>query len=603
MTPELARSQPASSGSGVSGNCTSLPTESIDLSAQDGPDAAFATRLPNSAGFFATAFELDAASGEATGSPYFLAYDYPNPAGAGAEWQYRLYRIDGDTASGHDMVSVMTIPSAGQYLYFASEFIADYVPAIPGNEALITGYFLGDYDADPSTPDTVAAGIKAVNLALGMVVDIQAGGAMFLSTGAYPSQVSAAIDHNGDGTPDDLFYFYANPDATDGSGNTGETAVYDATDNTYDLHSLGADGAAMLQGAPVSAASLWSGQVAIQKNNKMIGHPSPNLLFMSSGGLVIVAADGAGGYAVMENPLVQGYIIGFKGDASGIFIGANTDYHLGGQNPGSLLMMGLDGSVVQANTNGPNGVAAPLGGFFTYGTVLNSYSDYVYFNAIDPVTGSMDVYSYSVDDDDVTSQGFEARTGIQIDPTSVNFGSYSGVVGAFRAGYNTNGELIFQLILMNPDIGLNLAFWSDQVDLLSNLAAVLGTGYSDPQFNAGFYTQYVHDLGWGSGKVLTTNIDNAGNMDPGLIDLMAMLLSMQSAASTGEATTDAACIVFQESVEGGGDDSVWSGTETLTAYENGVDLCGAYSGSPCDIEVLVFYKGKVVAGSGGVEIL
>ena len=165
---------------------------------------------------------------------------------------------------------------------------------------------------------------------------------------------------------------------------------------------------------------------------------------------------------------------------------------------------------------------------------------------------------------------------------------------------NSGGETVFQLIIMNPDLGINLAFWSDQVGLLSNLAAVLGSEYTDPNFNAGFYTQYVHDLGLGSGKIMTTYIDSNGNMDPGLIDLMAMLQSMNTGDAAGEATTDAKCIIFQEDST---DDGLWQGTEVLTIYENGYDICGAQISSTCDLDITVYYKGKVLAGTSEVSIL
>jgi hypothetical protein len=234
----------------------------------------------------------------------------------------------------------------------------------------------------------------------------------------------------------------------------------------------------------------------------------------------------------------------------------------------------------------------------------------MYYNAINLADGSMDVMSYlisgvdanadGVDDGMATAQGFEARSGIIIDPTSVNFGAYSGVVGVFRQGVNSNAQTVFQLIIMNPDLDINLAFWSDQVGLLSNLAAVLGADSPDPNFNQGFYTQYVHDLGLGSGKILTTYVDDAANMDPGLIDLMAMLQSMNSGDAAGEATTDAKCIIFQETST---DDGLWQGTEVLTIYENGHNICGVQTTSTCDLDVTVYYKGKVLAGTGEVNII
>jgi len=207
-----------------------------------------------------------------------------------------------------------------------------------------------------------------------------------------------------------------------------------------------------------------------------------------------------------------------------------------------------------------------------------------------------------VDDGSAVAQGFESRSTITMDPSKTNFGAYSGVIGVYREGTNENDQSVFQLIIMNPDLGINLAFWSDQIGLLSNLAAVLGLdpATSNPNFNAGFYTQYVHDLGLGSGKILTTNVDDYGNMDPGLIDLMAMLQSMNSGDAVGEATTDAKCIIFQES---GTDDGYWQGTEVITIFENGHDICGVQTTSSCDLEVIVYYQGKVLAGAGSVNII
>ena len=72
----------------------------------------------------------------------------------------------------------------------------------------------------------------------------------------------------------------------------------------------------------------------------------------------------------------------------------------------------------------------------TYATILNSPTGntYIYYNAMNMETMSIDVMAYlisgadtdgdGIDDGSSTAQGFEARSGITIDPSTVNFGVY-----------------------------------------------------------------------------------------------------------------------------------------------------------------------------------
>ena len=543
----------------------------------DGSEANWATRLPNDAGFFAAAYAADPSTGLATGESYFLAYDFdqygagtgPGGVAAGGDYEYRIYSVDpvsGDANDGHSFNVAATVTSAGQYLYFASQYAGDYVSQVPGNEVLVTGNMYWDIDGD-GVDDTPAFGIKAVNIATGYIAPIA-------MTGAAPSQAIGAVG--------DLMYFYDNGDGTQSLMGAGATA----------------------QGA----GAYWTGSVLIQKNNRMVGSDNA-LIFMSSEGMEMVVMTGDGPAAMPTNTNVQGYALGFTNDLAWLVVGESTDVHVGGSNFGGFTLVALDGSgnAMVANTAG-------YAVFGTYGTVLNSPTGntYLYYNAINLATGSVDVMAYGisgtdangdyVDDGSAVAQGFESRSTITMDPSKTNFGAYSGVIGVYREGTNENNQDVFQLIIMNPDLGINLAFWSDQIGLLSNLAAVLGLSpeAANPNFNAGFYTQYVHDLGLGSGKILTTNVDDYGNMDPGLIDLMAMLESMNSGDAAGEATTDAKCIIFQES---GTDDGYWQGTEVITIFENGYDICGVQTTSSCDLEVMVYYQGKLLAGSGSVNII
>ena len=545
----------------------------------DGSAANWASRLPNNAGFYATAYEMDMSTGLSTDNSFFLSYDFDTlnagtQAGVGNavedDYTYYIYGVNAnsdDPNDGHSFDVVTSVESAGQYLYFASQYAGDYNPQVPGLEVLVTGMMYYDHDADPSTDDIAMNGIRAITVTgtgAGFVYD-------YAVTGAGPSQAISAMG--------DIMYWYQNDDGTStlksvlGGGDHGDF------------------------------------NVAIQKNNRMVGTDSA-LIFMSADGLetMINHPD----YGIMHagtNADVQGYALGFTNDLNWLIVGASTNMHAGGTQTGGFSLVGIgadtQGSALSADTTGQ-------GVFGTFGTVLNSPTGntYIYYNALDLVNGGMDVFAYQiagidadgngVDDGSSAAQGFEARSGITIDETSVNFGAYSGVIGVFRAGVNTGGETVFQLIIMNPDLGINLAFWSDQVGLLSNLAAVLGSEYTDPNFNAGFYTQYVHDLGLGSGKIMTTYIDSNGNMDPGLIDLMAMLQSMNSGDAAGEATTDAKCIIFQEDST---DDGLWQGTEVLTIYENGYDICGAQTSGTCDLDITVYYKGKVLAGTSEVSVL
>lgn len=553
----------------------------------DGTAANWASRLPNNAGFYATAYEMDMTTGLSTDNSFFMSYDFDTlnagtQEGVGNavddEYTYYIYAsnsVSADPNDGHSFDEVTSITSAGQYLYFASQYAGDYVPQVDGLEVLVTGNMYYDVMGTPAdaSDDVAMNGIKAITVTgtgAGFVADIAL-------TGAGPSQAVAAMGG--------LYYFNQNADA---DGNA---------DGTSTLMSVG------------SSDELWTGTANIQKNNILVG-TSASLIYMSDAGMVQFVLGGDG---PVDNsaalPPISGYTLGYTNDLNWLIIGASTDMHMGGSAAGGFTLLGIGadtlGSMMSADTTGQ-------GVFGTYATVLNSPTGntYLYYNALDLVNGGMDVFAYQisgldadgngVDDGSSSAQGFEARSGITIDPTSVNFGAYSGVVGVFRQGTNTGGQTVFQLIIMNPDLGINLAFWSDQVGLLSNLAAVLGADSPDPNFNAGFYTQYVHDLGLGSGKIMTTYIDDAGNMDPGLIDLVAMLNSMNSGDAAGEATTDAKCIIFQEDST---DDGLWQGTEVLTIYENGFDICGVQVSTTCQLDITVYYKGKVLAGTTSVDIL
>ena len=101
-----------------------------------------------------------------------------------------------------------------------------------------------------------------------------------------------------------------------------------------------------------------------------------------------------------------------------------------------------------------------------YATVLNSPSGntYLYYNSINIATGDLEVRSYlisgvdadedGIDDGISEIQEFEPRSGITIDSTAVNLGTYSGVLGVFRQGLNENGNTLFQLILLNMNPAL-----------------------------------------------------------------------------------------------------------------------------------------------------
>jgi flagellin-like protein len=563
----------------------------------DGTAANWASRLPNNAGFYATAYGVDPATNLANDESFFLSYDF-DTLNAGTQdgvgnavdddYTYYIYGVNSvsaDANDGHTFDVVTSLDSKSQYMYFASQYAGNYVPAAPGTEVLVTG----EWDVDVmNTPDDASDDV-AMNMIQAVTVNGLAAGMVnpIAFTGAAPSQAMAAMG--------DIMYFYDN-----GDGTSTLKSVVTSNDG---------DGDGIDEGH-------WTGAVSIQKNNILVG-TSGALIFMED-----ATADSAGGMVTMVNhpdygiiqagptdSSVQGYALGYTNSLDYLIVGQSTDMHLGGANAGGFSLVGIGatttGTTLSANTAGQ-------GVFGTYATVLNSPTGntYLYYNALDLVNGGMDVFSYliagadadgdSVDDSTSSAQGFEARSGITIDPTSVNFGQYSGVIGVFRQGVNPNGQTVFQLIIMNPDLGISLAFWSDQVGLLSNLAAVLGADSPDPNFNQGFYTQYVHDLGRGSGKIMTTYIDDAGNMDPGLIDLGAMLASMNSGDAAGEATTDAKCIIFQEP---GTDDGLWQGTEVLTIYENGFDVCGVQVTSTCELDITVYYKGKVLAGTTSVDVL
>ena len=541
----------------------------------DGSTANFASRLPNNSGFFATAYEMDMSTGRATDQAFFLSYDFDamntgSVDGVGNAvddtYTYNLYAVvanDNSAKNGHEFELVTSFTSYGQYAYFANQYVADYVSAVPGDEVLITGKF-GD-DVNTAAYEILAITVNGAGI--GNVASIGA------FTGGGHSQATYAMG--------DLMYF-----------------SQDGGTSTLKALSEGAD------------SDLWSGVVAIQKNNRMIG-TSDSLTFMSDGGIVSFAAYGPGDYRDHSQyfPPIAGYILGYTSDLSWMIIGSDADMATGYAGEFTMVYIGSDqanhGSIWTADTAG-------YAIYGTYATVLNTaaMNTVIYYNAMNLATGSIDVMAYTVagvdaDDNDIDdgsaeAQGFEARSGITINPATVNFGAYSGVIGVFREGSNADGTPVFQLIIMEPESGINLAFWSDQVGLLSNLAAVLGADSPDPNFNQGFYTQYVHDLGLGTGKVMTTYVDDNSNMDPGLIDLVAMVQSLNSGDAAGEATTDAKCIIFQEENT---DDGLWQGTEVLTIYENGADICGPQITTTCELEVTVYYKGKVLAGTGSVDIL
>ncbi len=536
----------------------------------NGDVANFASRLPNNAGYFATAYATNppGGAGLATGEAYFLSYDFDamntgSVDGAGNAptdlYTYYLYEVvpnEDSARNGHEFELVTSFTSYEQYAYFANQYVADYVRQVPGDEVLITGNFGDDEDNTEYT-------LMAINLQSGNLIPIA-------ETGDSHTQAAYALDT--------LVYFFQ-------------------SDGQSLLMALGDDNA------------LWSGTAAIQKNNMMIGTPN-SLTFMSTDGVVsfVLNQEGEINEHSQYFPPISGYLIGYTSDFNWMIIG--SDAAPGGAAGGFTMVYigsdyGMHGSIWTANTAG-------YAVYGTYATVLNTQAGntVLYYNAMNLATGSIDVMAYTVagvdaDDDDVDdgsaeAQGFETRSGITMEEDSVNFGAYSGVVGVFRQGTNTDGTPVFQLIIMEPESGINLAFWSDQVGLLSNLAAVLGADYEDPNFNQGFYTQYVHDLGLGTGKVMTTYVDDNSNMDPGLIDLVAMVQSLNSGDAAGEATTDAKCIIFQEEST---DDGLWQGTEVLTIYENGADICGPQITTTCELEVTVYYQGKILAGTGTVDVL
>lgn len=536
----------------------------------NGDEANFASRLPNNAGYFATAYATNppGGAGLATGESYFLSYDFDamntgSVDGAGNaltdSYTYYLYEVvpnEDSAKNGHEFELVTSFTSYGQYAYFANQFVADYVSQVPGDEVLITGNF-GDDENQASYQ------VMAINLDSGNLIPIAESG---------DSHTQAAYALN------TLVYFVQE-------------------DGQSTLMALG------------NNDPLWTGTAAIQKNNMMIGTPN-SLTFMSTDGIVsFVLMNGEINDHSQYMPDIQGYLIGYTSDLSWMIIGSDADMASGYAGEFTMVYIGQDsnnhGSVWTANTAG-------YAIYGTYATVLNTAAGntVLYYNAMNLATGSIDVMAYTIsgvdaDDNDIDdgsaeAQGFETRSGITMEEDTVNFGAYSGVVGVFRQGTNTDGTPVFQLIIMEPESGINLAFWSDQVGLLSNLAAVLGADYEDPNFNQGFYTQYVHDLGVGTGKVMTTYVDDNSNLDPGLIDLVAMVQSLNSGDAAGEATTDAKCIIFQEEST---DDGLWQGTEVLTIYENGADICGPQITTTCEIEVTVYYQGKILAGTGSVDIL
>ena len=157
-------------------------------------------------------------------------------------------------------------------------------------------------------------------------------------------------------------------------------------------------------------------------------------------------------------PQITGYALGYTNDLNWLIIGSTTDIATGGQNLGGFTMVGISSDTHQQVLSVNTANQAVYG---TYATILNSPTGntYIYYNAMNMETMSIDVMAYlisgadtdgdGIDDGSSTAQGFEARSGITIDPSTVNFGAYSGVVGVFREGTNTNGQSVFQLIIMN----------------------------------------------------------------------------------------------------------------------------------------------------------
>ena len=181
----------------------------------NGDTANWASRLPNNAGFFATAYEMDMTTGLSTDNSFFLSYDF-DQINAGTmegvgnavddDYTYYIYGVNANSADpndGHSFDVVTSIDSASQYLYFASQYVGDYVPDSPGLEVLVTGEMYYDMDGDATNgAETAANGIRAITVTgagAGLAFDIA-------STGAGPSQAIGAMG--------DIMYWYQNEDGT-----------------------------------------------------------------------------------------------------------------------------------------------------------------------------------------------------------------------------------------------------------------------------------------------------------------------------------------------------------------------------------------------------
>ena len=175
----------------------------------DGTSANWASRLPNNAGFYATAYEMDMSTGLSTDNSFFLSYDFDTlnagtQAGVGNavddDYTYYIYGVNSnsdDPNDGHSFDVVTSVESAGQYLYFASQYAGDYNPQVPGLEVLVTGMMYYDMDGD-GTAETPMNGIRAVT--------VTGAGANYTAT---PVVVISGGLTNGN-TPTDTAKAYAN---------------------------------------------------------------------------------------------------------------------------------------------------------------------------------------------------------------------------------------------------------------------------------------------------------------------------------------------------------------------------------------------------------
>ena len=112
---------------------------------------------------------------------FFLSYDY-DPFNSGTiegvghdqtdDYTYHLYAVNpvsSDTNEGHTFDIVTSFTSATQHTYFANQYVADYVPQVPGLEVLITGNFYYD------SPEVENYGLKALTVSgagIGTITDL-----------------------------------------------------------------------------------------------------------------------------------------------------------------------------------------------------------------------------------------------------------------------------------------------------------------------------------------------------------------------------------------------------------------------------------------------